>query len=308
MLAVWTVAKDGYRIVEDLRYYDKFPTKERPLFSEPPYIVPIRDQAIAYNPLGSEQLHRQKYYENEEEDRKKLYGIQIHRTFAGIDFTQSHNILKFANKYGLLGGDHTIWPLIFLNQNTSPTMHGESLASWKNLGKELKSLIYVWDMIEKRDIRNLEKVIIWDKNMEGVNYESEDKSVRTWLASNPSDPNKIKYQPGILSNWVPGDVIGPAIYYVCREVNKNLGSKFSYAILPFVNNELCIKPDNLDAAIWFSFAREVSGRIKFALCARKGCSEWFQRYDARQQYCSDACKMAAYRERKEFCKKRGGVS
>ncbi len=73
-----------------------------------------------------------------------------------------------------------------------------------------------------------------------------------------------------------------------------------------IASEISFKPNGLIGALWLQFALAVDGNTEFDRCTQ--CSEWFElgpgsgRPDKR--YCSDACRMRAYRKRKAAATKR----
>ena len=61
-------------------------------------------------------------------------------------------------------------------------------------------------------------------------------------------------------------------------------------------------PDDLVAAAWAQVARAVGGGVDLAVCERDGCGAWYEIHPSQTRsdraYCSNACKQAAYRNRK----------
>ena len=61
----------------------------------------------------------------------------------------------------------------------------------------------------------------------------------------------------MLGHWESGEVLGPAQYWVQREVNKVLGLQLGPVILPFQDGEIRLATASLLGAIYYSFAREM---------------------------------------------------
>src|SRR5262249_31018564 len=108
----------------------------------------------------------------------------------------------------------------------------------------------------------------------------------------------------LLPEGQEGDVVGAATValetLVNRELQTDIGLRLATnrrtgrpALRPF--------PKSLAGALWVQFAEAVSGGKRYRVC--KECSSWFEipLRGARisREYCSNACKSRAYRERQE---------
>ena len=278
-MALWNVSPAGYRISSDLRYTGKPESG-----TAPPFIVPNREAREKVYPLLGNKI--------------------LHRNFAALNCDNEKDILKFANKYGLLG--HT---LILSQPPRSPVIMGESLSVWRELNTKLGTLLPIWDMVKNEDAGKLGKYVIWS-NPDSVmmSFCIKRDGNRNILTSGGRKPTKLgeaatiqlladrNVNPHLLNRWRRGDVIEPALFYICNEVNKKLDTKFSFRILPFSNNEIYTMPTTLESAMWLLFAREISGKTDSAVCP--ACGDWFERHDAREIFCSKACKQKTYRIRK----------
>jgi hypothetical protein len=84
------------------------------------------------------------------------------------------------------------------------------------------------------------------------------------------------------------------------------GLKYSLAPVPSDTSKqpnelhLVLEPINLLAALWFQFAGAIDGATSFSPCQE--CSAWIDTVPGSNRpdkiYCSDACRMRAYRKRK----------
>jgi hypothetical protein len=63
---------------------------------------------------------------------------------------------------------------------------------------------------------------------------------------------------------------------------------------------LCIRPHSLREAVWVQFLLAIDGNVNLAACVQ--CRKWFTieagRGRSDKEYCSNACRMRAYRKRK----------
>jgi hypothetical protein len=63
---------------------------------------------------------------------------------------------------------------------------------------------------------------------------------------------------------------------------------------------LCIRPPDLRSALWAQLALAIDGHINLRSCVE--CRSWFTLEAGRgrsdKEYCSNACRMRAYRKRK----------
>ena len=62
--------------------------------------------------------------------------------------------------------------------------------------------------------------------------------------------------------------------------------------------QINLVPKNLLGALYVLLAQEVMGRAE-PLTRCSGCGRWFVAKHASRMYCSDACKMKAYRQSKK---------
>jgi hypothetical protein len=287
MLAFWTVSKSGYRITNDLKYFGE--PKPR---TDPPFIVPNSGIRKVCPLLGNKLLHR---------------------NFADLDCDKENDILKFANEYGLLGN-----PLLLAPPSGGEIITGESLSEWKSLNNKLGLLLAIWNLVKAENAGKLGQFITWsiggDRVQLSAHWVKGDNGYICSPGTNDFQAFRKKYEkrdcgqvmdliaskynnPELLKRWHRGNVIKPALFYVCREVNKNLDSRFSFKILPFMNKNIYTMPTTLESAIWLMFAYEISGKSEAVQCPL--CSEWFERYHKREIFCSKACKQKDYRRRKK---------
>lgn len=266
---VWYVPERGYRLIDAHEIPRKHGDTPRP------YLAPVADNRDAcpvyrYDPL--------------------LAHTGLFKTFAATDPTPE-SIVAFANKYGWLG------------VGTSFDA-GEPLHVWTNQILVLRSLVELWEMAEKEDTKALRQRVIWHgKDAVEYKYASSPQrkkgvafiDVGAWIAS-----REIK--PDVFERLKAGDVVGPAYYYLQREINQALKDKVSPAML-WDKGRLGLYevPVSLLGAIWLQFAQAIDTRPEYRKCPE--CRTWFAvSLDANRKsrrYCSDACRAKAYRIRKQ---------
>lgn len=205
-------------------------------------------------------------------------------------------VLEFANKYGTLTrGSHIRPP-----SGSGPVLAGEPLRLWYDHIDRVKRLLDLWCMLRKEDTAALKKHIKWSNGR--VDYQS-------YVGEKP--PRGQSYQvariaseevyPHIFERFERGNVILPAWYHLQREMNKNLQEQVSPRLLWHEEDlRLFFWPKDLLGAIWLQFAQAVSGNRKYRSCAECGTVFELSPQSARRNriYCSDSCKMTAYRKRK----------
>ena len=177
--------------------------------------------------------------------------------------------------------------------------------------RELGSLLCLWDMVQNRDAGKLGQVIIWPDNDQvklwmGSRY---NETRRGWEIYPLKDPRgqfatfyliasrRHPFDRELFQRWRRGDIIEPAKYYVCHQVNKRLEGHVHPQVLPLLQDEVYLFPKTLLAAMWLMFMWEITGKVRVICCP--SCGFWAEQVDRRQNYCSSACKQRAYRERKK---------
>ena len=161
-------------------------------------------------------------------------------------------------------------------------------------------LVQIWDFVAKEKRRQLAKYFKWP-NKQRVEFEWKPDGGLTLICSE-------QVRPQLLARWKPGEVIEPARFYVCDEINNALRGHVNTAILPLHDCDVFMFPDSLLSALYVQFALEVSGRERPAI-ACKGCGIKFNPTHGRQAYHDEACrKKKWWRESSSHKEKHGSVS
>ena len=207
----------------------------------------------------------------------------LHRQFASLVKKDDKEILKFANKYGLLKRC-SVHDLVFMNRDTGQQFQpGESLLWWKEEIEDLAACLELWDMVLAED-EKLKDIVLWHRD--GIAIRLDDRHVQLVGRANMN----------LLGKWSRGDIKGPALYYLSLEADKRLINALTPRLLPFQNSEICLFPDSLLATIWLMFLLEISGRTRFIQC--QSCGVYFDARDPRARFCSTRCRMRDYRKRR----------
>jgi hypothetical protein len=232
----------------------------------------------------------------------------LFRTFAELDPTPD-GIRAFADKYGLLGGDLSV--LILLQGMGAPSEAeigvGESRKAWAEEIRAMRQAVALWDMLQAGDTDKLSRHFWWEgQNI--LKYVSDPPSVPgEGLGGAPPttqpQPESFSVRGAWLERFHPGDVIEPARYAVQRLVNRHLKEWGSSQLLwerRSTRLRLHLVPDGLAGALWLQFARAIDGEKTYRRC--RECPTWFELSPdiarTNRFYCSDACRLKAYRRRK----------
>jgi len=282
---LWRVAVDGCIVLDASTHktvVDVENIKEvSGIDGSAPWLVSLGNMARQYAPLSKPTLHRE---------------------FASLYNNES--IVKFANRYGLLG-QYAI-PLMPIGGGTME--FGESIERWKYESREMGILLYIWDLFKGQYTGKLSQLIKWTSGVIiEYKYEYDDK-LKEWQAL-PAPSNDIisgvaftsiagpHQHNELLERWKWGEVMEPARYYVCREINKHLEGHVTPQIFPFLNSRIYLHPDSLLAAMWVMFSLEILGDTKPRRCDI--CGKWqVQNLERSSFYCSSACRQEAYRRRR----------
>ena len=198
-------------------------------------------------------------------------------------------IQRFAYKYGWLG--HTV-PLIYPDLPRQEVQMGESFQFWRQEIEEMAILVKLWELIRDEREVPLSKIILWQKHPLAVRFE--------WNLSNGKRMSLIASETlangELLRQWKYKDVLGPARYYLCEQINKHLKGHVNPGILPFLDGEIYMFPDCLRSAMYVMLALEVSGRTRPAIMCR-GCGIYFVPKHRHQLYHEEACRKLAYYHR-----------
>jgi len=239
---------------------------------------------------------RHRRYDPPEKRSKELMTAQmssdecaLHRQFAGLVMKDEKDILKFANKYGLLKRQ-PVHNLVFRKGNTGQQVQlGESLLWWQEEISDLAACLKLWDMVSSDD-KELKDIVLWHRD--GIALKFDDNYIHLVGRTNMN----------LLTRWHRGDLKGPALYYISLEMDKRLLNALTPRMLALQNREVYFVPDTLLSAIWLMFLLEIRGGTRLLRC--RICGEYFHTRDPRARFCSARCRMRNYRKRIEWKSKK----
>lgn len=281
---LWPISSLGYRLCnkDECRTFSESIDLES-IDAQPPWLIPCAGEQWRGTPLKNRLLHREFTSISPEED----------------------GIIAFAKKHGLLGHDVLLKPA----SSSGKVIAGESIQRWKEEMGLMGSLLALWDLVQFEDKNRLEQLIVWPTpdrvQLEiGWQYDGIKKGWKIFSAKWPYGSfsliasRDLMFHSSVIERWHRGDVIEPAKYHVCSEVNKRISGYVSPQVLPFVQDRIYLFPKTLLAAMWLMFMWEITGETKVLLCPR--CHQWVEQLDPRRKSCSNACKQWQYRERKKL--------
>ncbi len=294
---MWWRAPEGHELVGNDRYVVWDPKGEvDPTDAQPPWLV--RKDRTIYAPklLQYEALKK----------------ADLHGKFA--ELRNDEELLAFADRYGLLGREVSLVPVRGGNR-----IHGESLNRWHTELAAMGGVLQIWDWAQMSRDEKLEDIFSWLKNGKIV------MRMRTRVFRVKFEPRvfpgrrpEAGYHTEVLSDGhgiapalvqlvKPGEVTKLVRYYVCREVNKRLKGHVSPQLLPFEADikDVHLFPENLLAALWVMFMREVTGQTKIERCPV--CETRFEARGSRDKYCCHAHRQKAWEENQKAKKGKGGV-
>lgn len=215
----------------------------------------------------------------------------LFRTFASLPLA-SEGIKDFADRWGLLGGAlaTTIevppserlrtgpFSIVFEGGAQMP-VNAEPADRWAAAILEMRSAVEFWDMIREGDEKLIAREIphLWARHGRATQ----------WMT------DKMFTRP-----FQTGEGTLAAI------INSNLERSMLPRLLPGESKpkewKLVYEPASLLDTLWIQFALAVAGNIEHRQCAV--CTTWFEvatgSNRADKLFCSDACRMRAYRKRK----------
>ena len=226
-------------------------------------------------------------------------------------------IRRFANRWGWLGRDTAVAP-----ENGGTVQNAEALSIWWDELLKFRSLYEMWKavrVIDQSDVNGITRVkdawfllkdrIVWHQDKTTVAYRAKIQfSGAAFTTPEGWMPNFSTHEvfamagttegDSLLARWETNDVLEPARYYVHKKVNGKLKGKVNLAVLPFLKGRMRFFPENLLAAIYVYFARELAGaRSLEREC--EFCHQPFAPGRRDQRFCHKNCReLAGYHRRK----------
>jgi len=244
------------------------------------------------------------------------------------------DIREFADKWGSLGSDVS-WQIVLPKYESA--RWGEPPGRWSDEFVEMRMAVEIWDIARRNDQNALKNLIVFEDDCVLLRYKTGDRSpqenVGNYLDIESRDEleqlmeqvvqgmeqhvcvttgnifaelflSEKYHHPERMSVISKDDLPTAALFAVEDLINEGLKGRVS-AQMGWSNDEgrqvTQLVPDSLIGAMWLQFSMAVSRDIDFEHCLE--CQSWFEiapgsgRPD--KSYCSDACRMRAYRKRKK---------
>jgi hypothetical protein len=251
----------------------------------------------------------------------------LFKTVADLDATQKEEITRFMKDYRIIdaGADVSVIDVTSGSQllEAHRQSNRRSTEEWQKEILALKTCVSLWEMIQAQDVSRLSQHIRWEADPSrghsvayygpaALDSPMPDKQpvVRTVIASAVDDPK-------LMQQFLATDLMGPAIVYLERLINEHLKTGIQVRMFRTFNERfagvlkslgrpgkklaLHLVPSDPLAALWLQFAQAIDGDKRYRRCAE--CNAWFEvghgKKHKDRQYCSDYCKVKAYRRRME---------
>jgi hypothetical protein len=222
-----------------------------------------------------------------DEWRKRRYQpLEVPALFRIFAYTPPtvEGILAFANEYGRLH---------------HPTREGESFGDWVEPISLLRFIIELWDALQAQDEEMLRQIITIRR----------DEDLGLWAVdykippSTGWKPDLTTYPDESTGFTGEGDIWHAALSLVRFAVDSHLEGKTTPRLLYSSSTDslaFVLLPETLLHGLWLQFALSIDGNTKFRRC--RSCQTWFvispDANRVTREYCSDACRARAYRNRK----------
>ena len=204
-------------------------------------------------------------------------------------------ILGFANQWGFL--KDRVGSNEFANVESTDSsrvlVQVEPIFNWVNAIHRMKQTTGLWEMLRNHDREGLSKRVRWSGN-------SVVRCGQYVVAAPDTAPERLE-------NMEPGDILNPVRYYIQDGISRfglggalpNLSTRLIWDIQS-CGWRVELTPADLLGALSFQLANAICSDTVFRRCYV--CGEWIQIAPGSGRpekiYCSDACRMRAYRKRK----------
>jgi hypothetical protein len=247
--------------------------------------------------------------------------------------TRAH-IKAFADAYGLLWhglDDDNPWEGLWWGDGGCDTIP-PAFDLWVQNILILRFAITLWNLARNEDIHGLSSYIhwyrpseawiefpcytsrcdlneVWDINtlcVDGHIHPARGQRVPILHVKHRIDA--LEFDPAIYGTCALGDLLAPAWAYVLALVNAHCVKNFSLVMSSPASRQKPqwrVKPDSLLSYLWYQFSCAIHANTIYQACPACGC--WLEltpgvnRKD--RVFCSNVCRMRAYRQRKTRTKK-----
>jgi hypothetical protein len=244
----------------------------------------------------------------------------LYRIFAELPLTEE-GIISFADEWGQLLTSPDIGELANEEESGEEGLFTSAMSSsWQGPGdtkeqwfkqiRTMKALTHVWDLIEKNDESGLREQMTAERLRFGGN---EIQTVGVDFKEVPK-PHQMCFVneedlPGLFKRLRSGRLREFARIALYDFVNRQLEDQVD----PWIGRDsktgkpvIRFTPKHLQAALWFQFANAIAGGEK-TVRRCPNCQRYFnvnegnagRRSRSDKAWCSDSCRAAAYRDRRE---------
>ncbi len=175
---------------------------------------------------------------------------------------------------------------------------GERVSLWRHQIIRLRDAWRLWIACREGDTSFLASRIVWPDQWLGEESQSDQIVYLDPSWGEHHDAVEI----GELADFHPGDLVEPALRVVSLLVKDQIGRLAVDFSLDRDANEFAVTVTPVDflSAIWLQLADAIQENREYRRCEE--CGKWFRvvsQGGSRRNFCSDACRVRAYRRRKK---------
>lgn len=213
-------------------------------------------------------------------DFHNLYLLLAQCLMSEEGIPSEEGILSFAERFGLL-------------EESKLGRLGEPLSLWTDEIKEMRFSLELWECVQAKNIDRLREILEPIKGQPKV-----------ILIGPPAPQEQHKAHSALwdhLNAPLPqsNDPIEAALHYLSAVFDQRLRDRLRAAVVPSNGPSplvFDVVPQDLIGAIWLQFAHRVSGNKRLKHC--DFCQKYFEPKRSTKKFCSEKCKVAAYKRRK----------
>lgn len=232
----------------------------------------------------------------------------LFREFAQIQLGQEgEGIVGFANQYGMLGRPPMSYRLELPLANLPDGIDSWDIYFWwRQMIGAMRDMVLLWEAVQDGETRSLQEHIAWQGQEKVVFDNRADLREHSILGQYSERNIEVIASREVRADWIgyftPGDLVTPAWFHLIGTVNMWLRGLASPRLQwdedqgrPVTR----IVPGSLLGALWLQFHLAISGQKTYRQC--EVCQGWFEISPkvnrVTKQYCGDACRSQAYRDR-----------
>src|SRR6266566_2600131 len=174
------------------------------------------------------------------------------RNFATLSST-TDAIKQFADSHGYLG---QLVPLIYphkVGQPDSILWVGEALQFWADEITAMNGYVTLWEMIRDRNTEALKECIHWKLDPKAVLFVKTSPNGEIERGTVIASENIL---PALFYQFEWGDVIKPALYFLCGEIDKRLAGHIKPTFF-LAQQQIYMIPDSLLSALYVLLLLEI---------------------------------------------------